>query len=178
MNKHAVTGMAVAAVLIFASGAAAKKRQSASRMPVDNDFATSAAQANLAEIRMADLAMNKTSNPEVKNMAQHLEADHSKANEQLKQIAARMNIGLPTKLDAKNQAEYDRLSKLSGPEFDRAYTRNQAHAHKAVIADFRREAAHGTDPELKKYASDTLPALEHHLQLADAAEHSAARESR
>jgi putative membrane protein len=177
--RNAVTGMAVAALLIFVPGVFAKKHQhqSASRLAVDNDFAARAAETNLAEIRMADLAMTKTSNPTVKNLAQRLEADHSKANEQLKQIAVKQNITLPNKLDAKDQAEYDRLSKLSGAEFDKAYTRAQVRDHKAVIAEFRREAAHGTDPEMKKYAADTLPVLEHHLQLAETAESAATKES-
>ncbi len=177
--RNAVTGMAIAALLIFVPGAFARKHQhqSASRLAVDNDFSARAAEINLAEIRMADLAMKKTSNPAVKNLAQHLEADHTKANDQLKQIASKQNLTLPTKLDPKDQAEYDRLSKLSGAEFDKAFTHVVARDHRTAIAEFRREAAHGTDPEMKKYASDTLPTLEHHLQLAETAEHSATKES-
>jgi putative membrane protein len=178
MNKHrnAVIGVVISGALILASGAFAKKRQSASRLTMDRDFAALAAQVNLSEIRMADLAMTKTSNPQVKNMAQRLEADHMKANDRLKEIAAKQNLTLPAKLDAKNQAAYDRLSKLSGAEFDKAYVREEAKDHKSAIAEFRREASHGTNPELKKYASETLPELEHHLQLAEATEPSARRE--
>jgi putative membrane protein len=178
MNRNAVTGMAVAALLIFASGAFAKKHQSANRMGVDTGFAATAAEGNIAEIHMADLAMTKTSNPDVKNMAQRFEADHSKANERLKQIAAKQNFTLPTKMNAKDQAEYDKLSKLSGREFDKAYAHESIKDHKATISDFRREASHGTDPELKQFASDTLPTLEHHLQLAEAADHSASNGTR
>lgn len=180
MNKsrNAVTGMAVAALLFCAPGAFAKnkqKHQSASRIAVDSTFLTKAAQGNLAEIRMADLAMNKTSNPHVKDLAQRLEADHSAANNQLKQIAAKQNLTLPNKLDPKDQAEYDRLSKLSGPEFDKAYTHYQTKDHRETIAEFRHEADHGTDPELKAYANDTLPKLEQHLHLAEAAEHASGK---
>ena len=177
-HRNAVIGMAVAALLIFAPGAFAKKHQhqSANRLAVDNDFAAKAAETNLAEIRMADLAMKTTTSPRVKDLAQRLESDHAKANTQLKEIAGKENITLPNKLDAKDQVEYDKLSKMTGREFDKAYTRAQVRDHKAVIIVFRREAEHGTDPELKKYAADTLPTLEHHLQLAEAAESAVAKE--
>jgi putative membrane protein len=182
MNKYrnAVTGMAVAALLIFASGAFAKKHehQSANRMAVDNDFAARAAEANLAEIRMADLAMKTTTSQKVKDMSQRFEADHAKANARLKEIAGKQNITLPNKMDAKDQVEYDKLSKMTGRDFDKAYAREQVRDHKALIIVFRREAEHGTDPDLKKYAADTLPTLEHHLQLAEAAEHATEKESK
>ncbi len=175
MNKHRniVTGLAVAALLIFASSVFAKKHehhQSANRLAVDSDFAARAAEANLAEIHMADLAMKTTTSQKVKDMSQRFEADHAKANTQLKEIAGKQNITLPNKMDAKDQVEYDKLSKMTGRDFDKAYAHEQVKDHKAIIIVFRREAEHGTDPELKKYAADMLPTLEHHLQMAEAAE--------
>ena len=176
--RNIVTGMAVAVLLVSSAAAGPKHhKQSASRTAVDSEFATKAAQTNLSEIRLADLAMTKTSNQSVKNLAQSVESGHAKANNELKDIAAKQNLTLPKTVDPKEQAEYDRLSKLSGAEFDRAYTRKQVEAHKDVIAEYRRESSHGTDPELKKYATDTLPALEHHLQLAETAHASASKES-
>lgn len=177
-RRNAVLSLAAAGILIFASGAAAKKhqKQSASRMPTAQPFATTAAEGNIAEIKMADMAQGKTSSPEVKNLAQHLATDHTKANNELKQIAAKMNMTVPDKMNAKDMEEYNRLNAMSGPEFDKAYTRAQVREHRADIAEYRREADHGTDPELKQYAANTLPVLERHLQMAKNAESAVAKE--
>jgi putative membrane protein len=163
--------IAASAVLIFANGAVAKDRHkgSANRL-TGAPFASTAAQSNIAEMRMADLAQTKTTSPQVKNLAQHLATDHAKANEQLKEVAAKMNLTLPDKMNAEDQAEYNRLSNMSGSEFDKAYTRAQVKDHKAVIARYRHEADNGTDPELKQYAANTLPLLERHLQMSKNAE--------
>jgi putative membrane protein len=177
--RNAVAGMAVAALLTFLPAAFAKKHQhqSASRVTTDNSFATMAAEDSIAQGHMADLAMQKTSNPHVKDLAQRLEADHHAANSQLKQIAAKQNLALPDKMSATNQAEYNRLSSLSGPEFDKEYVRWEARAHKTAIADYRREAEHGADPELKAFATDTLPKLEHHEEMARSIEPAVAHEA-
>jgi putative membrane protein len=69
-------------------------------------------------------------------------------------------------VDAKDQAAYDRLSKLSGAEFDKAYMADMVSDHKTDVSEFRRESQRGTDPDVKAWAAKTLPTLEHHLQLA------------
>ena len=75
--------------------------------------------------------------------------DHSKANDELKGLAARKNVTLPTSLDPQDQATMDRLSKLNGPAFDRAYMRDMVVDHKKDIADFRKEANSGADSDVK-----------------------------
>jgi putative membrane protein len=69
-------------------------------------------------------------------------------------------------MDAKDQATYNRLASLNGPAFDRAYMTDMVKDHRQDIAEFKREAASGSDPALKQFASTTLPTLEQHLQLA------------
>jgi putative membrane protein len=133
----------------------------------DHTFATKAAEGGLAEVEFATLAKDKASNADVKSFAQTMYDDHSKANDELKKIAADKGITLPTSLNAKDKATHDRLSKLSGAEFDKAYMKDMVADHRADVNEFRRESTSGSDPELKSWAGKTLPTLEHHLQIAE-----------
>jgi putative membrane protein len=92
--------------------------------------------------------------------------DHGKANDQLKSLAQNKNITLPSDLSAKDKALHDRLSKLSGPAFDRAYMRAMVTDHTKDVNEFRAQAKSGADPDVKSWASNTLPTLESHLQMA------------
>jgi putative membrane protein len=92
--------------------------------------------------------------------------DHSKANDELKSIAASKGITLPTSLSAKEQATYDRLTKLSGAEFDRAYMKDMVEDHVKDVAMFEKEAKNGKDADVKAFADKTLPTLREHLQMA------------
>jgi putative membrane protein len=90
--------------------------------------------------------------------------DHTKANDQLKSIASKKGVNLPTDIGAKNQAMYDRLSKMSGAQFDAAYVQHMTMDHKKDVADFQKEASNGKDPAIQSFASQTLPTLQDHLK--------------
>jgi putative membrane protein len=166
MNHRSSIAAGLLAVGVAALGTLAIA-QTANRMTADSTFATKAAQGGMAEVKLGNLAQQKASSPDVKNFGQTMVADHTKANDELKQIATNKGITLPTGLDAKDQATYDRLSKLSGAEFDRAYMRDMVSDHKTDVSEFKREADHGADADLKAFASKTLPTLEHHLSMAE-----------
>lgn len=134
----------------------------------DKTFATNAAECSLAEIKFASLAEQKSSDQHVKDFARKVTEDHTKALDELKSVAQKKGITLPDSVNAKDQAEYDRLSKLSGDEFDKAYTRLMERDHHKDIAAFRRETEKGQDPDLKSYAANTMPTLESHLRMAEA----------
>ena len=93
-------------------------------------------------------------------------ADHGNANEQLASLDSQEGVTAPTEPDAKQKAAATKLKTLSGPAFDRTYVRGQIQDHKDTIALFQKEAKSGQDPKLKQSASQTLPTLEHHLQMA------------
>ena len=131
---------------------------------------TKAAQGGMAEVELGKLAQSHASNDAVKNFGKRMVDDHSKANDQLKSIAAKENVTLPTTLDAKDQATMDRLAKLNGAQFDRAYINDMVRDHRTDIAEFQREADHGSDPAVKQFASSTLPTLQEHLRLAEDAQ--------
>ncbi len=146
----------------------ASAQDTANRMgSPDNVWITKAAQGGMAEVELGKLAQSNASSDAVKQFGQRMVDDHTKAGEELAKIAADKGITLPTGLDAKNQATKDRLSKLSGKEFDRAYMQDMVKDHRGDVAEFKKEAASGKDPEVKAFASKTLPTLEEHLKLAE-----------
>jgi putative membrane protein len=174
--KHA----AVAASLVFAcaglaglSASAAtrpesaksttKEKTSMSRVS-DSEFAKNAAEGGMAEVRFGELAKDRGSSQAVKDFGTRMVTDHTKADDNLKTAASKDNISLPAQLNAKDQATYDRLSKLSGTAFDRAYTRDMVRDHEADVAAFRHEANDGKDASIKGFASQTLPTLQDHLK--------------
>ena len=132
----------------------------------DHKFATDAAEGGMAEVQLGQLAVSKASNPDVKNFGQRMIDDHGKANDQLKSTASGMGLTLPTSIGAKNQATYDRLNKLSGAAFDKAYMQDMVRDHEADVKEFEHESQSGSDAALKSFASQTLPTLQEHLRMA------------
>jgi putative membrane protein len=138
----------------------------------DQTFAKEVDRADLTEVRLGHLAEQKGTNDTVKDFGQRMVRDHTKANEQLQTAASRENITLPSEPSAKEQQEYQRLSKLSGRAFDRAYARLMLNDHEHDVAALKREAKYGKNEQIKNWASLTLPTLEEHLKLARQMYHS------
>jgi putative membrane protein len=134
--------------------------------PADQKFVMKAAQGGMAEVQLGELAKEKGSSDAVKQFGQRMVDDHSKANDQLKQLAANKGLDLPSSLDAKDEATKTRLSKLSGDAFDRAYMKDMVADHTKDVSEFRRESQSAKDPDVKNFASQTLPTLEDHLKSA------------
>jgi putative membrane protein len=139
---------------------------SAAAQSGDRAFAREAAIGGIAEVELGTLAKEKGSNADVKQFGDRMVTDHSKANEELKQWAQQKKVTLPTETDAKHKATRDRLAKLSGDAFDKAYMRDMVTDHQQDVAAFKREAQSGKDAELKAWAAKTLPTLEDHLKMA------------
>lgn len=132
----------------------------------DQSFVKEAAIGGLAEVQLGNLAKEKASSSDVKQFGDRMVTDHSKANDQLKQVAQQQSVQLPTELDAKHKALVARLSKLSGDAFDKAYMKEMLSDHKHDVAAFKKESSSGKDAAVKQFASSTLPTLEDHLKLA------------
>ena len=133
----------------------------------DSAFAMKAAQANMAEVELGKLALQKAMSDDVKKFAQMMVDDHSKALDELKGVAGTKNITLPAAIDAEHKKLSDRLSKLSGAGFDREYMQAMVDGHRKVAADVRKESQTGADPDLKAWAGKTLPTVEAHLKQAE-----------
>jgi putative membrane protein len=132
----------------------------------DKKFLKQAAMGGMAEVELGKLAAQKASSDNVKQFAQQMVVAHTKANDELKQVANKENIAIPDALDSKHESQIAKLSKLSGLEFDKAYAKEQLKDHKTDVRDFSAEAQGGTDPNVKAFASNTLPMLQQHLELA------------
>jgi putative membrane protein len=132
----------------------------------DQSFASQAAIAGMAEVELGKMATQQGSHAKVKSFGQQMVADHTKAADELKGIAKSKGMTLPTSLDPMHQATRDRLSKLSGAEFDRAYMDAMVSGHQTVAKNMMTEATSGSDPELKAFAAKTLPTVQSHLKMA------------
>ena len=106
--------------------------------PADRPFITEMAQGGMAEVKLGQLATEKGSSQTVKDFGQKMVDDHGKANNELKQLASQKSWTLPTDISANDQATYDRLSKLSGAQFDKEYMADMVKDHKADVAEFQR----------------------------------------
>jgi len=132
----------------------------------DTTFLKKAASGGIAEVELGQLAVERASNPDVKQFAQRMVSDHTKANSQLKQVAAEEHIRLPQALTAKDKAIKDALARLSGDDFDRAYMKDMVQDHRQDVAEFERESKSTQDPAVKGFAMQTLPTLRDHLKEA------------
>jgi putative membrane protein len=132
----------------------------------DTQFVEKASQGGLAEVELGKLAQQKATNPAVKEFGRHMETDHQKANDELKSIASKEGMTVAASMNSKDQAFYDRLSKMSGAQFDDTYMRQMVRDHQTDIAEFQKEATSGSDESLKNFASMTLPTLRQHLKMA------------
>ena len=131
-----------------------------------NRFLKEAAADNIAEVEIADIAQRHSDRSDVKELATRIHHDHRQANEQLQSLAAQKGAQLPENMDSKQKREKQRLSKLQGNEFDRAYVDAMVKGHKHDIKEFEKQARETKDPELKAFAQQSLPILREHLQQA------------
>ncbi|SFW22572.1 DUF4142 domain-containing protein [Chitinophaga sancti] len=133
--------------------------------PVDqssSDFAVKAADAGMKEIALGKIAQEKGVNPQVKAFGEQMVADHSKAADELKSIAAAKNITLPDSVGVDYKKDIDDISKKTGKDFDKAYVNEMVKDHNDAVDLFRKASDDVTDPELKAFAAKTLPTLEAH----------------
>ena len=138
----------------------------------DQQFVMNAAAGGLAEVKLGQLAEERASSQQVKTFGHRMVSDHSAANEKLQAAAAKDGINLPTDLNAADRQTYDKLSKLSGAEFDKAYMADMVKDHKHDISEFEHEARTGRDLSIKQFAQETLPTLREHLKMAETTERS------
>jgi len=136
----------------------------------DSKFVTAAAAGGLAEVKMGELAKQKGSNESVTAFGEQMVKDHTAANEKLKSVVSGKGVTVPESLTPKDQALYDRLSKLSGSQFDSAYINAMVKDHQEDVAEFRKVSKTAKDSDIKTFATETLPTLEHHLQMAEDAQ--------
>jgi putative membrane protein len=130
----------------------------------DESFYKAAAEGGMAEVELGNLAQQKSSNQSVKDFGAMMVKDHSAANDKLKAVAQTKGISLPTSPSAGQMATKAKLEVLSGNTFDKSYVKGMIKDHEEDIAEFKKEAASGQDPDAEAFAAATLPTLQAHLK--------------
>jgi putative membrane protein len=156
-------------VSAFAADTSENKGQLSSS---DYRFAKEAARGGMFEVQLGNIAASNSRNASVQQFGQKMVADHGKAGQELSQIATRKGATLPSDLSAKEQREVDRLQKLNGAEFDKAYMASMVRAHKADEKAFKKASEEVQDPDLKAFAANTLMIVQSHLKMAEDLENS------
>jgi putative membrane protein len=164
MRKLLSMATVVATVLFLPALASA---QDATKLPAaDMDFVNQATAAGMAEVDLGKLGAEKAADQSVKQFAQRMVDDHSKANEQLIKILADKKIEVPKELPADAASTKDQLSSLPVADFDSEYMTHMVSDHEKAVALFDKESKEGQDAQLKQFAEQTLPTIQDHLKQA------------
>jgi putative membrane protein len=127
-------------------------------------FITEAIEGNLAEVSMGELAQKNAQEANVKAFGQMLTSDHGAALQSAKEAATSLGVTPPTSPNAKQKADYDKMAKLNGAAFDKAFAKHMVMDHKKEIAAYRK--ASKSKDAAGQYAQKTLPTLQKHLETA------------
>ena len=130
-------------------------------------FMEKAATSGMLEVRLGKLAQEKASSQEVKDFGEQMVTDHSQANDKLKSLAQDKGVTLPDSLTSKQQQDVEKLTQLSGEEFDKEYMDMMLKDHKKDIKTFDKASKNVPDPAVQDFASQTLPTLKDHRQKAE-----------
>lgn len=157
-STFAVVASALTLATAITGGAYAQSKRSS----MDQTFVTKAAQGNIAEIKAGQLALSRAVDASTRTFAQQMITDHTKAHMQLKQVAQQRGYRVPSDTDMKHKQLVNRMSKLSGQQFDQMYMMSQVKDHQVAIKLYRTQATRGRDPQLKQFAATMLPKLQSH----------------
>ena len=137
--------------------------------PTTADFVKEVAISDMFEIESSKLAQDKGNAPE-KKFASQMITDHTKTSTELKGLVSsgKVKADLPADLDSSHQSKLDKLKDESGKDFSSDFDSDQVSAHKDAVSLFERYAKGGDNADLKNWAGKTLPALKHHLSMAQA----------
>lgn len=138
----------------------------------DQAFMKDAIEGDMAEVKMGQLAQQKGQSQDVKQYGQMLQQDHGQHLQQAQQMAQQMGVAAPSEPNAKQKAAYDRLSKMNGAQFDKAFAKDSVKDHKADIAKYQKEAK--SKGPLASFAQQTVSTLQKHLQAAQSLQNAGA----
>lgn len=134
----------------------------------DSTFLQKAAQANAAEVKVSQAAQTRAKDARIKAFADRMVEDHSDNNKRLEALAQQKDVAVKADPDPDHMLKIGTLQKLEGAEFERAYARLMVEDHRAAVALFEQAAESASDPDIKRFAADTLPALREHATMAEA----------
>jgi putative membrane protein len=149
-----------------AKAGAAATEGSLHRMTADRAMMTALAQSGYDGVMMAKLGTEKASNADVKRFAQEMADSSRKLNEDVKPMMKAQGVDAPTALAARRQGSYDALTKMSGPDFDRAFVTEMASSCSNDVMMLQRASMMARDEDVKAWATKTLPDAQAHEQAA------------
>ncbi|OYO28755.1 DUF4142 domain-containing protein [Janthinobacterium sp. PC23-8] len=165
----ALKNIAIGAAVALLSGMAINSIAANAPGAYDKTFITKAADAGSTEIAASKVAQTRSTNAQVKQFADSMVTDHTKVADELKQLAASKQITVSDEPSARHKADIAKLNRLEGKEFDLEYAaRIGVAAHKDAVKLFTDASQKATDPDIKAFAAKILPALQHHLDMANA----------
>jgi putative membrane protein len=166
MKKIAVTTLiAVASGMALGSMVAA---HAADLSSYDKTFIMKAADSGATEISASKAVSGKTATPAVKSFADTMVTDHTKVADELKQLASTKGVTVSDAPSSAHQAEIGKMNGLNGKDLDKSYAKNiGVSAHKDAVKLFADASKKANDPDIKAFAAKTLPALQHHLEMAN-----------
>lgn len=130
----------------------------------DGVFVRKALSGDMAEVKLGKLALQKSSDPKVKQFAQQMISDHTKLSNRMKPIAEQLGVQAPTKLDKDARKTLDKLSALSGTAFDHAYMKDMVKDHERDLREFKQAASATRNPALRKAANHGAQVISAHLE--------------
>ena len=154
--------LCVSAQDLFATDA---KEGEAEATASDKAFIKKAAIGGMTEVSLGKLAGEKGESKEVKDFGEKMVKDHTKIADNLKEVAGKLGVTLPEKVDATHQAKIDKMEKESGTGFDSAYVNAMVMAHEKDIAAFEEAGKETKNADLKKFIDDSLPTMKEHLDM-------------
>jgi putative membrane protein len=131
----------------------------------DKKFIEEAASGGSLEVSLGQYAADHATNQDVKDFGKHMDEDHTKANEELRDLAKSKNVELTGTLSTKDKESLDKIEKYEGDKFDKQYVKAMVKDHEKTISTFESEVKDGSDPDIKAWADKTLPTLHHHLDM-------------
>lgn len=162
----------ISLTLFMSSSAWAGQGTRTGQLPAPDDkFVQDAVAGGKTEVRLGQMAGQKATSPAVRDFGTKMARDHSGLNDQLQRILTEQGITDAGGME-KTTRSSGALDAVNGPDFDRAYMRDVVNDHQKDIAEFKKEAAEGRDPEIRDWAAQTLPAMEKHLRMAEQIESS------
>jgi putative membrane protein len=143
------------------------QQQQGALSEAEKDFMADAAEGNLFEVKMGNLARERATSDAVRQFGEKMVNDHSKANEELQALARMKGVELPQEVSQEKQTEYDELADASKEDFDKIYMDMMVKDHEKDVEKFQTKQAEIADPDLKAWVTKTLPILQGHLSEAE-----------
>jgi putative membrane protein len=165
MKKACVLLIALVFVIGWSSLLFAQEKAEKKEVP-DKRFMMYAARDSIFHVEAGKLAVERGSSEGVKKFGQHAIDHHTQLNDELMQLASKKGVMLPKKMGKKEQESLDKIAKLSGPDFDKAYLEMEIKDHSKDLSAFQKEAKEAKDPDVKAWAAKSVEAIEEHLKMA------------